>query len=163
MKNEEGFKDWGDNFQTPENVCEYMASFLWGNTGLILEPTAGKGKLVKALEQYGKVIVPNDFNKMVKSQFEWIVMNPPFSPMKQGYDILYKCMDMTDNIIALMPYLVIINGEKRTKDIMEWGLKSITHLPRSTFKGSRVQTCILQMKRGWKGDTIFKTLPKCSI
>ena len=62
-------------------------------------------------------------------------MNPPFSPMKQGYEILYKCMNMTDNIIALMPYLTIINGEKRTQDIMNWGLKSITHLPRSTFKG----------------------------
>ena len=54
---------------------------------------------------------------------------------------------MTNNIIALMPYLAIINGEKRTNDIMNFGLKSITHLPRSTFKGSRVQTCILEMQR----------------
>ncbi len=154
------FTDWGDNFQTPEHICKYMASFLVGNKGLILEPTAGKGKLVKELKQYGKVFVPDDFNKMTKNKFEWIVMNPPFSPMKQGYEILYKCMDMTDNIIALMPYLTIINGEKRTQDIMNWGLKSITHLPRSTFKGSRVQTCILEMKRGHQSETIFKTLPK---
>ncbi len=160
MEVKKDFKDWGDNFQTPENVCKYMASFLIGNTGLILEPTAGKGKLVKELKHYGEVFVPDDFNKMTKQQFEWIVMNPPFSPMKQGYEILYKCMDMTDNVIALMPYLTIINGEKRTQDIMDFGLKSITHLPRSTFKGSRVQTCILEMKRGWKSDTIFKTMPK---
>jgi hypothetical protein len=80
--------------------------------------------------------------------------------MKMGYEILYKCMDMSDNIIALMPYLAIINGEKRTNDIMSFGLKSITHLPRSVFKGSRVQTCILEMSKGYKGDTIFKTLPK---
>ena len=59
-----------------------------------------------------------------------------------------------------MPYLTIINGEKRTQDIMNWGLKSITHLPRSIFKGSRVQTCILEMKKGFIGDTIFKTSPK---
>ena len=160
---EKSFTDWGDNFQTPKNICEYMASFLIGNTGLILEPTAGKGNLVKELEKYGEVIAPNDFNKMGKGEFEWIVMNPPFSPMKQGYNILYQCMNMTNNIIALMPYLAIINGEKRTKDIMDWGLKSITHLPRSTFKGSRVQTCILEMKRGWDGDTIFKTLPTNKI
>ena len=93
-------------------------------------------------------------------KIDWIVMNSPFSPMKEGYNILYRCMNMTDNIIALMPYLTIINGEKRTQDIMNWGLKSITHLPRSTFKGSRVQTCILEMKKGYTGDTIFKTLPK---
>jgi hypothetical protein len=157
---EKDFQDWGDNFQTPENVCEYMASFLKGNKGLILEPTAGKGKLVKALKKYGQVFVPNDFNKMVKTDFEWIVMNPPFSPMKQGYDILYRCMDMSDNIIALMPYLAIINGEKRRKLIKDFGLKSVTHLPRPTFKGSRVQTCILEMKRGYKGDTIYKDLPE---
>ena len=59
-----------------------------------------------------------------------------------------------------MPYLAIINGEKRTNDIMNFGLKSITHLPRSTFKGSRVQTCILEMQKEYKGDTIFKLLPK---
>ena len=152
--------DWGYNFQTPEYVCDYMASFLPNNAGYILEPTPGKGNLVKVLEQKGKVYAPNNFNDVKDVKFDWIVMNPPFTPMKQGYDILYKCMNMTDNIIALMPYLTIINGEKRTQDIMDWGLKSITHLPRSVFKGSRVQTCILEMKRGYKGDTIFKTLPK---
>ena len=157
---EEILKDWGDHFQTPEKICEYMGSFLPENAGLILEPTPGKGKLVKVLERYGKVITPDDFYKMEKCRFDWIVMNPPFTPMKKGYEILYDCMDMTDNIIALMPYLTIINGEKRTQDIMDWGLKSITHLPRSVFKGSRVQTCILEMKHGFNGDTIFKTLPK---
>lgn len=153
------FKDWGDHFQTPEHICDYMASFLPENVGSILEPTPGKGKLVRALEPHGHVITPDDFYTMIENKFDWIVMNPPFTPMKEGYKILYKCMDMTDNIVALMPYLAIINGEKRTKDIMEWGLKSITHLPRSTFKGSRVQTCILEMKRGYVGNTIFKTLP----
>ena len=157
---EEILKDWGDHFQTPEKICEYMGSFLPKNAGLILEPTPGKGKLVKILEQYGIVITPDDFYTMEKGRFDWIVMNPPFTPMKKGYEILYECMNMTDNIIALMPYLTIINGEKRTQDIMDWGLKSITHLPRSVFKGSRVQTCILEMSRGFDGDTIFKTLPK---
>ncbi len=150
--------DWGNHFQTPEHICKYMASFLPINAGRILEPTSGQGNLVKALRPFGKVIAPKDFNLMKPATFDWIVMNPPFSPMKQGYEILYRCMDMTDNIIALMPYLAIINGEKRTKDIFNWGLKSITHLPRSTFKGSRVQTCILEMKKGYLGDTVFKLM-----
>jgi type I restriction-modification system DNA methylase subunit len=156
----EKVKDWGDNFQTPDNICQYMSSFLPKNAGTILEPTAGKGKLVKALEEYGDVYAPENFYEITNNNYDWIVMNPPFSPMKEGYTILYKCMEMTNNIIALMPYLTIINGEKRTQDIMNWGLKSITHLPRSTFKGSRVQTCILEMKKGYTGETIFKTLPE---
>ena len=157
MNETKQFEDWGDNFQTPENICRYMASFLPKDAGIILEPTPGKGKLVKELQNFGEVISPNNFWAMESQKFDWIVMNPPFTPMKQGYEILYKCMEMSDNIIALMPYLTIINGERRTKDIMEWGLKSITHLPRSTFKGSRVQTCILEMKKG------CKLLPKKSI
>lgn len=160
VKNSNESIDWGDNFQTPERICHYMASFLPKSAGRILEPTAGKGNLVKVLKSYGDVIVPEDFYTMESDRFDWIVMNPPFTPMKKGYDILYRCMDMSDNIIALMPYLTIINGEKRTHDIMQWGLKSITHLPRSIFKGSRVQTCILEMSRGYVGNTIFKTLPK---
>ncbi len=159
MDEKKDIKDWGDHFQTPEHVCIYMASFLPQNAGSILEPTPGKGNLVKALTSYGTIVAPDNFNELDKNWFDWIVMNPPFTPMKQGYEILYKCMDMTDNIIALMPYLAIINGEKRTNDIMQWGLKSITHLPRSTFKGSRVQTCILEMKRGYNENTIFKVLP----
>lgn len=158
-------KEWGDHFQTPQHICEYMASFLPEYAGLILEPTPGKGNLVKVLEKHGIVQYPLpgvDFFELEKSplhnRYNWIVMNPPFTPMKMGYEILYSCMNMTNNIVALMPYLTIINGEKRTKDIMDWGLRSITHLPRSTFKGSRVQTCILHMEKGFKGDTIFKVI-----
>lgn len=152
-------EDWGNNFQTPIEICEYMASFLPKNPGSILEPTPGQGNLLKVLSKYGSVTIPrDDFFKMEKSNYDWIIMNPPFTPMSEGYKILYRCMDMTDNIIALMPYLTIINGEKRRDDIINYGLKSITHLPRNTFKGSRVQTCILEMKRGWTGDTIYKSL-----
>lgn len=156
----EEYKDWGEHFQTPPEICAYMSSFLPKNAGRILEPTAGKGRLVEALKPYGDVVAPENFYTMEKQRFDWIVMNPPFTPMSQGYKILYSCMEMSDNIIALMPYQCIINGEKRTQDIMSFGLKSITHLPRSTFKGSRVQTCILEMNKGYKGDTIFKTLNK---
>ena len=152
--------DWGNNFQTPENVCRYMASFLPQNAGDILEPTPGKGNLVSALKDKGNVMIVDDFWILQHKRFDWIVMNPPFSPMKDGYKILYKCMEMSDHIIALLPYLAIINGEKRTADIMNFGLKSITHLPRSTFKGSRVQTCILELNKGFTGETIFKIFNK---
>ena len=144
-----------NHFQTPIEICEYMTSFLPDNAGTILEPTKGIGNLVTSLETKGTVISPDDFFKMEKQNFDWIVMNPPFSPMKIGYNILYECMEMSDNIIALMPWLTMINGQKRTTDIMNFGLKSITHLPRSIFKGARVQTCILEMKRDFNGNTQF--------
>ena len=81
MEQEKSFKDWGNHFQTPVHVCKYMASFLPENAGLILEPTPGKGNLVKALEPHGKVFIPDDFNTMIENKFDYIVMNPPFTPM----------------------------------------------------------------------------------
>ena len=152
------FKDWGDNFQTPLHICRYMASFLPKNAGSILEPTPGKGQLVSVLEEYGAVQAPENFDSVTSGDFNYVVMNPPFTPMKKGYEILYKVMGMSDNIICLMPYLTIINSEKRTNDIFNFGLKSITHLPRNVFKGSRVQTCILEMEKGYSGETIFRNL-----
>jgi len=143
------------DFQTPSYICEYMASFLPSNAGCILEPTKGMGNIVRAIESKGTIVAPDDFFKMESRKFDWIVMNPPFSPMKLGYKILYSCMEMSENIIALMPWLTLINSEKRTKDIIDFGLISITHLPRNAFKGSRVQTCVLNMKRGHIKDTKF--------
>jgi hypothetical protein len=148
------------NFQTPDYICKYMSSFLPDKAGNILEPTSGKGNLIKVLKNKGNVIAPYDFFKLKKQKFDWIVMNPPFTPMKKGYEILYSCMEMSDNIIALMPWLTIINSKKRTNDIINFGLVSITHLHRYVFKGSRVQTCILELNRTHKGKTHFKIYNK---
>lgn len=154
-----------NNFQTPIWCCKYMKSLIPKGVTTVLEPTAGEGNLVNILKDNYEVISPKDFWKLkVEEKFDCIVMNPPFTPMSLGYKILYQCMKMSDNIIALMPWLVLINSEKRTKDIFSYGLKSVTHLPRNTFPGARVQTCILQMKRLYKNDTIFKhikTKEKC--
>jgi len=46
-----------------------------------------------------------------------------------------------------MPWLTIINSQKRTEKINNYGLKSVTHLPRKTFPCSRVQCCILEMEK----------------
>jgi len=145
------------DFQTPESICNLMASLLPENAGNILEPTPGIGNLSRALNGKGNVISPeDDFFKMKhKRKYNYIVMNPPFTPMKLGYQILYDCMELSNNIIALMPWLTIINSQKRTSKIKEFGLVSIIHLPRSVFKGSRVQTCILKMKKGYCNNTEF--------
>ena len=134
-------------FQTPENVCKYMVRLLPEGVQTVLEPTPGEGNIVRVLQNY-EVTAPTDFWQ-IEGNWDAVVMNPPFSPMDMGYKILFKCMEMSPVVIALMPWLTIINSEKRTKKIMEYGLKSVTHLPRSTFKGSRVQTCILEMSKGW--------------
>ena len=120
----------------------------------VLEPTPGAGNMVKTLNGYS-VTAPGDFWTMTIRQFDAVIMNPPFSPMVQGYRILFRCMEMTDTIIAIMPWMTLINSEKRTETIKKWGLKSVTHLPRRAFQEAGVQCCILNMKKGYDGKTDF--------
>ena len=96
------------------------------------------------------IYTPENFFEFHK-QVDVIVGNPPFSPMNIGYDILERCFELSDNIIMLMPWLSLINSEKRTQMYRERGLKKVIHLPRKAFKGSRVQTCVMVFEQGYPG------------
>lgn len=157
-----------ENFQTPPVVAAYMASLIptfWALNGTILEPTPGKGNLVTAIKNeaenrnaYGNSIcAPERFEDIASgSRFNCAVMNPPFTPMKEGYRYLTEVMRMTDDIIALLPWFIIINSQKRLDNIMDWGLVSVINLPRKTFAGSRIQCCVLVMKKGYSDKTEIK-------
>lgn len=161
-------------FQTPEDICEYMVKMIPKNASVVLEPTPGLKKLYNAIERKGfKVYAPEDFFLMDRFRFDCIVMNPPFSShtafldnapkdinlkgMKAGYYILEKCMEMSDNIIALMPWFTIGDSDVRMRKLIDFGLVSITPLPRKTFEYARIQTVIIQLSKGYNKKTIFKT------
>lgn len=164
------------NFQTPEPVCQYMADMVPSNVSTILEPTPGLGNLVNALKEKGnfQITAADDFFLIPQNQrFDCIVMNPPFSSktafmqnapinseikgMKLGYHILTECMKMSDNIIALMPWFTLSDSDVRLRYLKSYGIKSLTALPRKTFKYSRIQTVIIELKKGYQNDTVFKT------
>ncbi len=147
-----------NSFQTPPVVADYMASMLPINCGSILEPTPGLGNLVAAASKKGTVTAPTRFEDIKKgSRFDWVIMNPPFTPMQEGYKYLTEVMEMSDNIIALLPWFIIINSEKRLNKIKEFGLVSVTCLPRKTFPNCRIQVCVLELIKGHDQPTIFKT------
>lgn len=164
------------NFQTPVDICEYMVDMVPANAVTILEPTPGLGNIVNALKQYPnfQVTAAEDFFLLDKSlRFDAIVMNPPFSAnsahmanaphgaetrgMKIGYYILLECMKMSDNVIALMPWFTLADSDVRMRTLKSWGIKSITGLPRKTFKYARVQTVIIELSKGHRPETIFRT------
>lgn len=153
---------YSNDFQTPSTVCDYMVSLLkYGDYHTILEPTPGQGNLVKAIRNkfpHAAISLPDDFWKLPSSsRYDCAVMNPPFTPMTQGYAYLEAIMNMTDRIVALLPWVLLLNSHKRMNEVYRnYGLISITYLPRSVFPGSRVQCCILYMSKGWKHDTVFR-------
>lgn len=168
--------DIDPNFQTPPDVCEYMVSLIPESCCSILEPTPGIGNLVEALKNKQKfnVTAANDFFLLNHDeQYDCIVMNPPFTDksaymynapkgpemkgMKLGYYILRKCMEMSENIIALMPWFTISDSDVRMRCLVDYGIKSITPLPRKTFQYARIQTVVLQLNKGYSGAILFKT------
>lgn len=165
-------KDYTKEFQTPPEVCRYMASLVPPTAISVLEPTPGVGNLVKALCGFD-VSAPADYFLLDKNlTFDAVVMNCPFSSksanienmpnsfngkgMVFGYRILLECMKKSDNIIALMPWFTISDSDVRLRYIKKFGLKSITALPRKTFQYARIQTCILELQKGYQGVTEFK-------
>lgn len=149
------------DFQTPAQICKYMVALLPDSIETVLEPTPGQGNLVKALKRKGySVTAPKNFWKMERAKFDAAAMNPPFSPMEMGNRILFDVMEMADIVIAIMPWLTIINGDARTRKLQDFGIKSVTHLPRNVFRGSRVQTCILELSKNFSGRTRMEFFPK---
>ena len=157
------------DFQTPYSVARYMCVMIPDGVKSILEPTPGEGHIVSFLDEY-EVTAPSNYFELKKQKFDCIIMNPPFSSkyafgmpenyemkgMKMGYQILKECMEMSNNIIALMPWFTISDSDVRLRYLKNFGLKSITALPRKTFQYARIQTCVFELQKGFNGVTEFK-------
>ncbi len=141
----------------------------------ILEPTPGQGNIVKELKKpirNYKITAPKNYFDLDKNlRFDCIVMNPPFSVkycfgqpagyekhgMRLGYHMILECMTMSDNLVILTPWFTIVDSDVRMRHFKAFGLRSITALPRKTFQYSRIQTMVMCLEKGFKGDTIFNT------
>lgn len=165
------------NFQTPTDVCDYMAKMVPQTANTILEPTPGLGNLVRAIKKHlpdHQLTAADDFFLISeKERFDCIIMNPPFSSkschmvnapegaechgMKVGYFMLQKAMRLSDNVIALMPWFTLSDSDVRMRSLTAFGIKSLTALPRKTFEYARIQTVIIELHKGWKAETIFRT------
>lgn len=145
------------DFQIPDWVCDIIVSMIDDYPFIVLEPTAGKGNLVRAISRKFPscgIITPEDIDTYEPNGIfiDWVVGNPPFTPMIRGFEILEKVYDWCPKVVMLLPWLLLINSEKRSKWFMDNGLCEVIHLPRKAFKGSRVQTCIVKMIPGFDGD-----------
>lgn len=159
------------DFQTPPEVCQYMASLIPSGVKTVLEPTPGLGNLLSCLNGYD-VTAPEDYFLLPKKSYDCAILNPPFSSrsaildnapadlqdsgMRVGYYFLTECMKVSDNVIALMPWFTISDSDLRLRTIKDFGLISITALPRKTFSYARIQTMVLQMQKGYIGPIEFK-------
>jgi type I restriction-modification system DNA methylase subunit len=165
-------KQYSTQYQTPPEIAAYMVTLIPDWVKTVLEPTPGMGNIVTAAVNKGyTVTAPQDYFLLQNEKFDCIIMNPPFSAkftnlqnapaaaqktgMRTGYFILNDCMQKSDVVIALMPWFTITDSDVRARYLKSWGLKSITHLPRKTFNYIRIQCVVLELVRGFKGDTKY--------
>ena len=144
------------DFQTPKWVCEIMVNQIEGNPKRILEPTPGEGNLIEVITRRypkAKVVRPsNNFFDLGIERVDYVIANPPFTPTAIGYEMLERMFLFSDDVIVLMPWVALINGEERTKRYLNQGLKKVIHLPRRAFMGARVQTCIMIFEKEYQGE-----------
>jgi hypothetical protein len=155
-------------FQTPLMVAKYMCDMIPSGAVEVLEPTPGDGNILKFLDGY-QVTAPDNYFMLQHRRFDCVVMNPPFSStyvfgqpdsyketgMKIGYRLLFECMEMSDSVIALMPWFLILDSSVRLSKLKSFGIKSITALPRKTFQYARIQCAIFELQKGFAGTTMF--------
>lgn len=154
----------------------------------ILEPTPGQGNLVTAIKeelaarnvrptQY-QITAPEDFFLLPQQQYDCVLMNPPFScksanlknapldlqkGMRVGYQILQECMERSRHIIALMPWFTLTDSDVRLRALHDFGLISVTALPRKTFEYARIQTVVLELSEGFKARTEFRVFERLNF
>lgn len=167
-----------NRYQTPLHIASYMASLVRGGS-FIFEPTPGNGNLVRVLRVNGNTVgYPTDNYFDMREMFlesdiyDCVVMNAPFSsksadltnaPQKYldakgmmfGYVMLTEMMLKVDKVIALVPWFTISDSDVRLRRLKRYGLKSVTLLPRKTFDYARIQTVVLDLEKGYKGETKF--------
>lgn len=148
------------DLQTPLPVCGYMVGLLSKHVPkgrMILEPTPGIGNLVSTLRHKGYHVAKpkGDYWKMKPRHYDAVVMNPPFTPAHQGYRFLYEAMYRANIVITVMPFDVMLNSIKRTRDLIAYGLVSITLLPRNIFPECGVKCCILELKKRASASTFI--------
>lgn len=171
-------KDISSDYQTPDYVCDYMVSLLPESSLKVLEPTPGIGNLVKSLESKGfEVDYPKDYflerSRILKTEYDAIVCNLPFSAgsaildnapdhyksktgLNFGYKMLFEMINLSDVVIALLPWCTLTDSDVRMRFLGKNGLKSVTTLPRRAFDYIRISTCVIEVEKGYVGPVEFK-------
>lgn len=158
MKYEQPYEN---HYQSPLWACDLMITLIPDGITTVLEPTPGEGNLVRKLRERGyEVTAPVLYEHISPfDRFDAVVMNPPFLNSIE-HKFLDSAMEMSDVVIALLPWFTLINCDSRTAKLKRFGIHTIIHLPRSSFKKIRVQTMILKLVRGYQGQINFHIFDK---
>lgn len=117
-----------DKVYTPQEIANYIIKDIdnkFGISGKILEPCLGGGSFYKAFDlikgRYSKEWCEIDKGKNFfdyKNKTDWIITNPPYSIFD---DFLKHSMELSDNIVLLIPIAKLTSSYRRIIDIKKYG------------------------------------------
>jgi hypothetical protein len=77
--------------------------------------------------------------------------------MELSYKFFDKLINIQSRGIYILPYLFLINSNSRPQKYSKViNIKNIINMPRSVFKNSRIQSCILDTYEGNTNNTNYK-------
>jgi predicted RNA methylase len=136
-----------DFYPTPDHVINQMLFGLDLDAENVLEPSAGKGDIVKKCQEYGAKVfaceINNDLAKIVSniadsflgsdflqlskadvSHIDYIIMNPPFSADEKHIMHAWEIAPDGCEIIALCNYETIHNPYSRSRKVLSKVIKN---------------------------------------
>lgn len=165
-------QDFGQ-FDTPADLAHDVVVLADIEPGMaVLEPSAGIGRIAKAVERAGGKVTCYevdekrasaladftvhvcDFLSVIPAQqFDRVVMNPPFARQDDIRHVLhaFKFLRPGGRLVAIMSAGILFRTNKATLDFRDFVLAhqgSVKALPEGSFKesGTSVNTCVVVME-----------------
>jgi len=150
----------GDKVYTPSNIAKAIIDE-FDLTGKVLDPFRGKGAFYDNLpgtvnKDWCELDEGKDFFSY-NEKVDWVISNPPYSIFGQ---VLDHTMELTDNIVYLIPINKLTSSFTRVKYLAAWGgiPKIILMSPKTVGFPFGFAVGAVYFKKGYKGLTEFKIL-----
>ncbi len=157
-------KGGDDRVYTPPRLAKDIVQH-FKPSGIALEPCAGKGAFVSALQEslptwvISCEIDRGDDFLVWEGKADWIVTNPPWSQLRA---FLKKSMEVDDNVV----FLCLVNAffmKARQADMQAagFGMKEILFVPQppKPWPQTGFSLGAVHIQRGYTGDTKQSHLP----
>lgn len=148
-----------DVVMTPIKIAQQTISFYDIPAGsMILDPCRGEGAFydnypTECEKDWCEIVEGRDFLDY-EGHVDWIITNPPYSIFD---DFLNKALDVSDNVVFLVPLSKMVSSFRRIRRVFEYGgIVSIDLISASKCGFPfGFPACAFYMKRDYEGQTLF--------
>jgi hypothetical protein len=154
-----------DRVYTPDDLAfRIVKHFRKQIKGRVLEPCAGQGAFVRALNLIGIKPIELEIDRGLDffeyfGQVDWIVTNPPWSKAR---DFARHAYQLSHDVVFLITTNHFTALKARFRDMREFGFMireiALVDTPPEPWPQSGFQLAAIHFQKGWKGKSGFTQL-----